>query len=208
MFRDLSALFAGFFASIPDCRSCDSAITVHPECMPIPIPRGDHFYPQINETSGQRVCIAFMRSLPGQQHLGLYYKQSPSNVLQPAKITYPPKPGPREQINQNSAFIDAAHIYGEHECQGRELRSGYGGRMNVTRHPVHGKDLLPQSPVHPECKSPSGYCFIAGIVNLLNKADNKSRLNFCLKILNKKRNAIYKVSIANYQTTKLLIFYI
>ncbi|KAL0279058.1 UNVERIFIED_CONTAM: hypothetical protein PYX00_000696 [Menopon gallinae] len=129
----------GFFASIPDCRSCDSAITVHPECMPIPIPRGDHFYPQINQTSGQRVCIAFMRSLPGQQHLG-----------------------PREQINQNSAFIDAAHIYGEHECQGRELRSNYGGRMNVTRHPVHGKDLLPQSPVHPECKSPSGYCFIAG----------------------------------------------
>lgn len=70
--------------------------------------------------------------------------------------------GPREQINQNSAFIDAAHIYGEHNCQGRELRSGFGGRMNATRHPVRGKDLLPQSPIHPECKSPSGYCFIAG----------------------------------------------
>jgi hypothetical protein len=44
----------------------------------------------------------------------------------------------------------------------RDLRS-YGGRLNVTRHPVKGKDLLPQSPVHPECKAPSGYCFIAGM---------------------------------------------
>ncbi|KAK6624368.1 hypothetical protein RUM44_011227 [Polyplax serrata] len=128
----------GFFASIPDCRSCDSAFTIHPECMPIPIPHGDPHYPQINETNGAPICLAFMRSLPGQQYLG-----------------------PREQINQNSAFIDAAHIYGEHQCQGNELRSGFGGRMNVTRHPS-GKDLLPQSPIHPECKSPSGYCFIAG----------------------------------------------
>lgn len=70
--------------------------------------------------------------------------------------------GPREQINQNSAFLDAAHIYGEHHCQGRALRSGFGGKMNVTRHPSVGKDLLPQSPIHPECRSPSGYCFIAG----------------------------------------------
>lgn len=60
----------GFFASIPDCRACDSPHTVHPECMPIHIPRGDPYYPQINHTNGQRVCIAFMRSLPGQQQLG------------------------------------------------------------------------------------------------------------------------------------------
>lgn len=63
-------LVSGFFTSIPDCRTCDSAYTVHPECMPIPIPHGDHFYPQINQTTGAPVCIAFMRSLPGQQHLG------------------------------------------------------------------------------------------------------------------------------------------
>ncbi|KAJ4441124.1 hypothetical protein ANN_10974 [Periplaneta americana] len=128
----------GFFTSIPDCRSCDSPRTVHPECMPIPVPRGDHHYPQVNHTTGERLCFAFMRSLPGQQHLGA-----------------------REQINQNSAFLDASQIYGEHSCQARELRS-YGGRLNVTRHPIKGKDLLPQSPVHPECKAPSGYCFIAG----------------------------------------------
>lgn len=80
--------------------------------------------------------------------------------------------GPREQINQNSAFIDAAHIYGEHQCQGNELRSGFGGRMNVTRHPS-GKDLLPQSPIHPECKSPSGYCFIAGKQRPITHSSNE-----------------------------------
>ncbi|XP_049950718.1 uncharacterized protein LOC126457994 [Schistocerca serialis cubense] len=128
----------GFFTSIPDCRSCNSPNTVHPECMPIPIPRHDHFYPQVNQTTGEPVCLPFMRSLPGQQHLG-----------------------PRDQINQNSAFLDASQIYGEHTCLARQLRS-FGGRLNVTQHPVQGKDLLPNSPVHPECKAPSGYCFIAG----------------------------------------------
>ncbi|XP_014256496.1 uncharacterized protein LOC106670552 [Cimex lectularius] len=128
----------GFFASIPDCRSCDSALTVHPECMPIPVPIGDPFFPQRNISTGERFCLSFMRSLPGQQQLG-----------------------PREQINQNSAYLDASQVYGENSCLARELR-GYGGRLNVTTHPTRGKDLLPVSPIHPECKAPSGYCFIAG----------------------------------------------
>lgn len=42
-----------------------------------------------------------------------------------------------------------------------KLRS-FTGRMNSTFHPVRGKELLPQTDQHPECKSPSGYCFIAG----------------------------------------------
>lgn len=129
----------GFFASIPDCRSCDSPRTVHPECMPIPVPAGDHFYPPVNQTTGERLCFPFMRSLPGQQHLG-----------------------PRDQINQNSAFLDGSVVYGEQACLGRDLRAFVGGRLNVTIHPVRGKDLLPQSPSHPECRAPSGYCFIAG----------------------------------------------
>uniref|UniRef100_A0A0A9VVR2 Peroxidasin n=2 Tax=Lygus hesperus TaxID=30085 RepID=A0A0A9VVR2_LYGHE len=128
----------GFFSSIPDCRPCDSAISVHPECMPIPVPQGDHFYPQRNVSTGERMCLAFMRSLPGQQHLGT-----------------------REQINQNSAFLDGSMIYGEHACQARELR-GYNGRLNVSIASSRGKDLLPISTVHPECRAPSGYCFIAG----------------------------------------------
>ncbi|XP_014285769.2 heme peroxidase 2 [Halyomorpha halys] len=128
----------GFFASIPDCRSCDSPLTVHPECMPIPIPPGDPFYPRRNVSTGERMCLPFMRSLPGQQRLG-----------------------PREQINQNTAYLDGSQIYGEHACLARQLR-GFGGKMNATRHPTQGKDLLPISPSHPECKAPSGYCFIGG----------------------------------------------
>lgn len=134
----MTPIHKGFHESIPKCRPCDSPRTVHPECNPFPIPQGDHFYPELNVTSGERLCFPFMRSLPGQQTLG-----------------------PREQINQNTAFLDASQIYGENTCLANKLR-GFSGRLNSTIHPIRGKELLPQSDSHPECKSPSGYCFIAG----------------------------------------------
>lgn len=134
----MTPIHKGFHESIPQCRSCDAPRTVHPECNPFPIPPRDHFYPEVNVTSGDRLCFPFMRSLPGQQSLG-----------------------PREQINQNTAFLDGSQIYGENNCICQKLR-GFSGRMNSTIHPVKGKELLPQSPSHPECKAPSGYCFIAG----------------------------------------------
>ncbi|XP_018331432.1 uncharacterized protein LOC108741220 [Agrilus planipennis] len=133
----MTPIHKGFHESIPDCRSCDSPQTVHPECHPIPIPTGDVFYPEINITSGQRMCFPFMRSLPGQKSLG-----------------------PREQVNQNTAFVDASQVYGENNCVLQKLK-GYGGRMNSTTN-IRGKELLPQSDHHPECKAASGLCFIAG----------------------------------------------
>ena len=63
---------------------------------------------------------SFFRSLPGQQTLGS-----------------------REQINQNTAFLDASHIYGQEVCEGRDLR-GSRGLLNVTIHPIRGKPLLPR----------------------------------------------------------------
>lgn len=134
----MTPIHKGFEESIPRCRPCDAPRTVHPECNPFPIPPGDHYYPEVNVTSGERLCFPFMRSLPGQQSLG-----------------------PREQINQNTAFLDASQIYGENNCICTKLR-GFSGRLNSTVHPVRGKELLPQTDKHPECKSPSGYCFIAG----------------------------------------------
>lgn len=134
----MTPIHKGFHESIPKCRPCDSPRTVHPECNPIRIPAGDHYYPEFNVSSGEPLCFPFMRSLPGQQTLG-----------------------PREQINQNTGFVDASQIYGENNCICTKLR-GFSGRLNSTIHPIRGKELLPQSPVHPECKSPSGYCFIAG----------------------------------------------
>jgi hypothetical protein len=134
----MTPIHKGFHESIPSCRSCDSPRTVHPECNPFPIPARDHYYPEVNVTSGERLCFPFMRSLPGQQTLG-----------------------PREQINQNTAFLDASQIYGENQCVCQKLR-GQSGRLNSTIHPTRGKELLPQTPDHPECKAESGYCFAAG----------------------------------------------
>ncbi|CAD7078943.1 unnamed protein product [Hermetia illucens] len=134
----MTPIHKGFHESIPSCRKCDSPRTVHPECNPFPVPPGDHFYPEINVTSGERLCFPFMRSLPGQQNLG-----------------------PRDQINQNTAFLDASQIYGENNCVANKLR-GFSGRLNSTIHPIKGKELLPQTNSHPECKSPSGLCFEAG----------------------------------------------
>lgn len=131
----------GYFSSIPDCRSCDSPITVHPECMPIQIPEGDPFYPHVNPTTGARMCLPFMRSLPGQQRMG-----------------------PRDQINQNSAYLDLSSVYGSDSCMAKDLRAFHIGKLNVTLHHIPlRKDLMPQSPIHPECKSSSGYCFIGGL---------------------------------------------
>ncbi|XP_055548118.1 uncharacterized protein LOC129731820 [Wyeomyia smithii] len=134
----MTPIHKGFHESIPSCRSCDSPRTVHPECNPFPVPPRDHYYPELNVTSGERLCFPFMRSLPGQQTLG-----------------------PREQINQNTAFLDASQVYGENGCVAKGLR-GFSGRLNSTIHPIRGKEMLPQTPIHPECKSASGYCFAAG----------------------------------------------
>lgn len=128
----------GADGSILDCSSCDSQKTVHPECMPIPIPTDDPFYPAVKE--GKKQCLHFARSLNAQTQLG-----------------------PREQMNQVTAYLDSSNVYGSDPCEARMLRAFTGGRLNVTSHPVRGfKDLLPQTNNHPECKAPSGLCFEAG----------------------------------------------
>ncbi|CAL8092787.1 unnamed protein product [Orchesella dallaii] len=124
---------------ILNCRDCESQLQTHPECWPIQVGSGDAYYPPMNRDSGRPNCIPFTRSLPGQQRLG-----------------------PRDQINQNSAYLDSSQIYGENLCKANSLRSP-GGKLNVTAHPVHGaKPLLPQITFLKECKSPSGFCFYAG----------------------------------------------
>ncbi|UYV63449.1 hypothetical protein LAZ67_2004110 [Cordylochernes scorpioides] len=117
-----------------DCAACDSATSVHPACLPIPIPPNDPFFP--NST-----CISFARSLAGQLTLGR-----------------------REQLNQVTSYLDASNVYGSDACEARILRTFVGGRLNVTKHPLRGKkDLLPQTADNKECRAPSGLCFLAGI---------------------------------------------
>ena len=71
--------------------------------------------------------------------------------------------GPREQVNQNTAFIDASQIYGNDRCDAADLREGIDGRLNTSL-PVtgRGKHLLPKTTKNKECKAASGYCFYGG----------------------------------------------
>jgi len=134
----LTPVHRGPEEKILNCRDCESYKTTHPECFPIPVPSGDAWYPERQET-GRAYCIPFTRSLPGQQRLG-----------------------PRDQINQNSAYMDASQIYGENVCKAESLRAP-GGKLNATFNPAFSsKPLLPQTSTLRECKSPSGYCFYAG----------------------------------------------
>ncbi|XP_035230877.1 uncharacterized protein LOC118202791, partial [Stegodyphus dumicola] len=121
-----------------DCKSCDSAITVHPECLPIPIPPDDPFFPPIHKNSSKN-CISFARSLAGQLTLGR-----------------------REQMDQVTSYIDASNMYGSDACEARMLRASYGGRLNSTKHPFGGKELLPQDVTNVECRAASGLCFESG----------------------------------------------
>ena len=136
----LTPVNKGVHNIILDCRACDSSQTVHPECWPIPVPRNDPYFPALNISSGRPHCIAFTRSLPGQQRLG-----------------------PREQLNQNTAFLDSSQIYGQNICQADSLREFTGGRLNMTI-PSHGrgKNLMPTTNTNDECKAESGKCFVAG----------------------------------------------
>ncbi|XP_065580760.1 uncharacterized protein LOC136040414 isoform X2 [Artemia franciscana] len=124
--------------AILNCRDCDSTRNVHPECWPIPIPANDPFFPRVN-AQGRAQCIPFTRSLAGQQRLGA-----------------------RDQVNQNTAYIDASQVYGETFCNSRKLRAFVGGRLNSTASPFRGKELLPQTSRMAECKASSGLCFEAG----------------------------------------------
>ena len=79
-------MYMGAGDTLLDCKSCSSRKSVHPECWPIPIPKNDPFFPSVNKTTGAKQCLHFVRSLNGQQTLG-----------------------PREQMNQVTAYVDGQH---------------------------------------------------------------------------------------------------
>ena len=59
----LLILLRGFADSILECKDCDAKTTVHPECLPIPVPKGDPFYPDTNRTTGEPFCLPFTRQV-------------------------------------------------------------------------------------------------------------------------------------------------
>ncbi|XP_076311583.1 salivary peroxidase/catechol oxidase-like [Tachypleus tridentatus] len=111
----------------------------HPACFEISIPEDDPFFSRYRET-----CMEFVRSAPAPR---------PGCTL-----------GPREQLNQLTAFIDASTIYGSTEEQAKELRSGINGLLRSSC--FGNTELLPpRTTVNEECQTPNNSrfsCFEAG----------------------------------------------
>eukprot|EP00095_Tigriopus_kingsejongensis_P000525 snap_masked-scaffold356_size197960-processed-gene-0.10 protein:Tk00525 transcript:snap_masked-scaffold356_size197960-processed-gene-0.10-mRNA-1 annotation:"Peroxidasin" len=130
----------GLNGSVLDCSGCE-ANGRHPGCYPILVPRADKYFPVREPRSGARKCIPFTRSLPGQTKLG-----------------------PREQLNQNTAYLDASHLYGSHPCRLDDLRLHQKGHLRVLEHPKSKvfKDLMPRNKENEECRSLLGLCFHTG----------------------------------------------
>ncbi|XP_066957201.1 chorion peroxidase-like [Macrobrachium rosenbergii] len=111
-------------------------------CAPIMIPKGDYFY-----SSHRQRCMEFLRSLPaGSVNLG-----------------------PREQVNQQSAYLDGSVIYGIKPpvATGDPLRSFQDGLLKETVS-SYGEQLLPVSMDRAMlCNSPdhmakNEFCFLSG----------------------------------------------
>ncbi|KAL0129494.1 hypothetical protein PUN28_001634 [Cardiocondyla obscurior] len=125
--------------------TCCPSLTVpferqHPECFPVRVGAGDPVYDLTNRT-----CMDFVRSAPAPQ----------------CKI------GPREQLNQVSAFIDGSAIYGSDSETACDLREFIGGRLRMQL-TSDNRTLLPPS-INPndgcnrEVERHRGrYCFAAG----------------------------------------------
>ncbi|XP_060869219.1 peroxidase-like [Metopolophium dirhodum] len=107
----------------------------HPDCFQIEIPRNDHMFAPFGER-----CMEFVRSLPA------------------------PRPecnfGPREQMNQITAYLDGSNIYGSSLSTQQSLRTFRGGTLQSQN--IRGKQLLPGNPS--ECSDDTGRsaCFKAG----------------------------------------------
>lgn len=83
-----------------NCRACDAKQKVSSNCRPISIPLTDtSMSPFVNGTTERR-CLAFIRSASGRTAFGA-----------------------REQVNQNTAYIDASMVYGSSLCKTKRLRT-------------------------------------------------------------------------------------
>ncbi|CAH0563490.1 unnamed protein product [Brassicogethes aeneus] len=117
---------------------CSNSGYRSPECFAVQLDKGDPFM-EYNVS-----CIEFVRSAP-----------APKCYL-----------GPREQINQVSAYIDGSVVYGGSEESARSLRTLEKGKLRMLE--VEGRELLPVSEnltdgCNREVEYNKGrYCFVTG----------------------------------------------
>ncbi|XP_023220164.1 peroxidase-like [Centruroides sculpturatus] len=122
---------------------CPANENDHPQCLPILISPRDYFYSKFN-----RKCLNFVRSA-----------RCSSCIF-----------GPRQQTNQQTAFVDASQVYGTAVDDNNNLRSNNNdGKLLMRFHPRSG-DVLPAStnPNSDSCSRPNEnlLCFRAGDVRL------------------------------------------
>lgn len=132
-----TALSKGQNSSSLSC--CDPSQPPHPECFPVRLDVGDPFYEDYNLT-----CMEFVRSAPAPTcHFG-----------------------PRQQLNQATAFIDGSTVYGYAEGRSIRLRAGMDGQMRMLK--VGATELLPPSTAPDdgcntqEMNAKGRYCFETG----------------------------------------------
>ena len=138
-------LFTGFNGQPIDCCSNNNIVfdgTFDPAsavCFPIEIPSNDRFY------KGKKSCMNFARS-----------EGSPDIDCQP---------GPLQQINQISHWLDGSNIYGSSKEQAKSLRQFQGGLLKTQLAP-DGGELLPTDPDKECVGGLSDRCFQAGNFSL------------------------------------------
>ncbi|XP_018316403.1 chorion peroxidase [Mycetomoellerius zeteki] len=133
-----TALSQGVNGSSISC--CSPLGRQHPECFPVQVEAGDPVYDLTGKT-----CMDFVRSAPAPQC----------------------KLGPREQLNQVSAFIDGSAIYGSDNETACNLREFIGGRLRMQYTPDNRTLLPPSMNPNDGCNQETErrrgrYCFAAG----------------------------------------------
>ena len=104
-------------------------------CLPIQIPGNDPFY------NGRKTCMNFARSEGG--------------------LDINCQPGPLQQINQITHWLDGSNIYGSSIEEANDLRTFRNGEMKTQRS-IEGGELLPPNNEGDCPGGPSNRCFLAG----------------------------------------------
>ncbi|KAL3886206.1 hypothetical protein ACJMK2_026215 [Sinanodonta woodiana] len=134
-----NALSTGYQGSNIDCCQPNRG----DPCFPIEIPSDDPYYSQFNRT-----CMNFVRALP-----------TPN-----LDCTM----GQRQQLNQNTHYIDGSQIYGSDVATSNSLRTFVGGKLQTGADPnipnLLPKDLNNNANCHLPSANSNVKCFLAGDV--------------------------------------------
>ncbi|KAK3605230.1 hypothetical protein CHS0354_038666 [Potamilus streckersoni] len=139
-----NALSTGYAGSSLTCCGSTGPIS-RPNCFAIEIPTDDPYYSQFNRT-----CLNFVRALPTPKlDCSL---------------------GQRQQLNQNTHYIDGSQIYGSDEQTSNSLRTFTGGKLQTGADPTI-PNLLPKDTANAaNCILPASNanvkCFLAGDVRV------------------------------------------